>query len=225
MGFNGVVTVTFQDFTASMAPLWHAYLRHPWMVAIHDGSLTREQFAFFLVQDMPYQRDFLQALVLAATKSSDPDLLLQWRRFIVEEAEFEAELLAELGTRWTFDRWAAGPARDGYMNHLIRVAHEGSIGEICASLLPCAAGFTGAMAEPADKTGLDPLYTRWLEYYERPEQFAFSSALVGTFEASMAGASEDEALRAKMICTRSVQHQIAVLDAAWRTSDEWWTGG
>ena len=207
-----------------MAPLWNAYLRHPWMVAIHDGSLTRGQFTFFLAQDMPYQRDFLQALTLAATKSSDPDLMLQWRGFILAEAEFEADLLAELGADWTFDRWAAGPAREGYMNHLIRVAHEGTIGEICASLLPCAAGFTGAMAEPADKTGLDPLYTRWLEYYERPEQFAFSSALVGTFESSLVGASAREVDRARMICTRSVQHQIDVLDAAWRMNDDWRTG-
>ena len=213
--------MTFQEFTSSMAPLWQAYLRHPWMAAIHDGSLTRDQFTFFLVQDMPYQRDFLQALTLAATKSPEPDLMLQWRGFILAEAEFESDLLAALHAEWTFDRWAAGPAREGYMNHLIRVAHEGTIGEICAALLPCAAGFTGAMAEPADKTGLDPLYTRWLEFYERPEQFAFSSALVRTFEESLSDASTEAVSRARMICTRSVQHQIAVLDAAWRMSDEW----
>lgn len=224
MRFNAEMTVSFEEFTSSMAPLWAAYLRHPWMEAIHDGSLTRAQFGFFLAQDMPYQRDFLQALVLAASKSNDPDTLLQWRGFIADEADFEAGLLDDLQIPWTFDRWAAGPAREGYMNHLIRVAHEGSVGEIYASLLPCAAGFTGAMAEPSDKTGLDPLYVRWLEYYERPEQFAFSSALVQAFEASLADASAQEVQWARMICMRSVQHQIAVLDAAWVASDEWRMG-
>ena len=215
------MAATFQDFTSSIAPLWSAYLRHPWMEGVHDGTLSRDQFAFFLAQDMPYQRDFLQALVLAATKSADPDLLLQWRGFIADEAQFEEELLAELGVSWSYDRWAAGPAREGYMNHLIRVAYEGSLADICASLLPCAAGFTGAMAEPADKTGLDPLYVRWLEYYERPEQFAFSSALVAEFERNLAHATPAQVEHARMICTRSVQHQIDVLDAAWRVSDDW----
>lgn len=217
------MTRLFDDFVSGAGPLWQAYLHHPWMDAIHDGSLTREQFGFFLAQDMPYQRDFLNALVLGAGKAADPDLLLTMRGFIADEAAFEEQLLEELHVPWTYDRWAAGPAREGYMNHLIRVAHEEDISTICAALLPCAAGFTGAMAEPAPKSGLDPLYVRWLEYYERPEQFAFSSQLVGTFEAGLQEATPERISHARMIFTRSVQHQIDVLDAAWKTEDPWRT--
>ena len=37
---------------------------HRWMKGVHDGSLRMDQFTFFLVQDMPYQTDFLATLVL-----------------------------------------------------------------------------------------------------------------------------------------------------------------
>lgn len=107
------------------------------------------------------------------------------------------------------------------MNHLIRVAHEEDVSTICAALLPCAAGFTGAMAERAPKAGLDPLFVRWLEYYERPSQFEFSNALVDTFELGLQEASKWRVDHARMIFTRSVQHQLNALDAAWRTADLW----
>ena len=211
----------FQEFINSIDANWHRYLNHPWMVAIHDGSLTREQFAFFLVQDMPYQADFLKALTLASTKSDHPDDLLLMREFIKAEAEFEEGLLGDMGVAWTYDRWAAGPSREAYMNHLVRVAFEEPVSTICAALLPCAAGFTGAMAEPVAKEGLDPLYVQWLEFYERSEQREFSEMLVGLFDRGMSIASSGEVIHARMIFTRSIQHQIAVLDAAWRTEDLW----
>lgn len=215
------MTRLFDDFVTGAGELWQGYLHHPWMDAIHDGTLTRRRFAFFLAQDMPYQRDFLNALVLAASKAADPQTLLNMRSFIADEAAFEESLLAELQTSWSYDRWSAGPAREGYMNHLIRVAHEEDVSTICAALLPCAAGFTGAMAERAPKAGLDPLFVRWLEYYERPSQFEFSNALVDTFELGLQEASKWRVDHARMIFTRSVQHQLNALDAAWRTADLW----
>lgn len=211
----------FGTFIDSITGSWNKYLQHPWMVAIHDGSLRRDQFSFFLAQDMPYQRDFLNALTIAATKSDTPDAVLQMRGFIKAEALFEEQLLNELGIAWTYDRWAAGPSREAYMNHLVRVAHEEAVPTICAALLPCAAGFTGAMADPVPKEGLDPLFVRWLEFYERPEQREFSELLVDIFESGIAGSTGDQVEHARMIFTRSIQHQIAVLDAAWRASDPW----
>ena len=214
----------FERFIATVPRLWDAYVHHPWMDAIHDGTLSLERFTFFLAQDMPYQADFLNALVLGASKADDPDEWLWLRTFIAAEAAFEASLLDELGAAWSFDRWAAGPAREGYMNHLSRVALEGSPGRIAAALLPCAAGFTGAMSEPADTTGHHPLFRRWLEYYERPVQAEFSNRLVGVFERAMAGAPASEVEQARMIFVRSLQHQVAVFDAAWRVADDWRAG-
>ena len=212
---------TFGEFTTGASDIWSAYLQHPFMLGVHDGTLTRNQFTFFLEQDMPYQRDFLNALLLAATKQIDPEALIRMRGFIAEEVNFEISLLSELDVEWSFDRWAAGPAREGYMNHLMRVAHEGSLGDVYASLLPCAAGFTGAMAEPTAKDGLPSTYQRWLEFYERPEQFTFSSELVERFEEAMTDATSTDLEHARMIFTRSVQHQITALNAAFRVSDNW----
>ena len=211
----------FEQYIDQSPRLWQDYLHHPWMDAIHAGTLTLDQFRFFLTQDMPYQTDFLQALLLGASRSDRPADWLWVRDMIAAEADFEESLLAELGSTSSRDRWTAGPAREGYMNHLVRVALEGSPANIAAALLPCAAGFTGAMAEPADVSGHHPLYQRWLRYYERPEQGAVSTRLVDLFESAIAGAPPEEVEHARMIFVRSLNHQIDVFDAAWRVSDDW----
>ena len=214
----------FERYIASIPRLWDAYLHHPWMDAIHAGTLSLDQFRFFLAQDMPYQMDFLNALLLGAAQSTNPEAWLWIRSFIDAEATFEESLLTDLGAMWSRARWVAGPAREGYMNHLTRVALEGSVGAIAAALLPCAAGFTDAMAEPADVSKHPPLYQRWLRYYERPEQLECSTRLVDLFESAVRGAGPEALEHCRMIFVRSVQHQLAALDAAWRVSDDWREG-
>lgn len=211
----------FARFIDGTGPLWDRYIHHAWFEAIHRGDLAMDRFKFFIVHDMPYQHDFLNALLLAALRSSEPDTWLKLRASDLKEVAFEESILAEMGAEWTFDRWAAGPAREGYMNHITRVALEGNITYICAALLPCAAGFTGAMAAPADKTHLPPLYRRWLEFYEQPEYAEFSTELVRLFEESARRLGKDELAVAQMVFVRSLRHQIAVFDAAWETGDEW----
>ena len=112
------MTSYFEEFTNAEAVLWNKYLNHPWMNGIREGSLTSDQFQFFLVQDMPYQRDFLNALLITSTRVVDPQAFLTLRDFISAEVEFEADLLDSAGVPWTFERWAAGPSREAYMNHL-----------------------------------------------------------------------------------------------------------
>jgi thiaminase len=77
------------------------------------------------------------------------------------------------------------------------------------------------MAAPADKSHHPEIYRRWLEYYEKPEQGEFSTDLVRLFEESATLLGEQELAVAEMVFVRSLQHQIAVFDAAWETRDEW----
>ena len=211
----------FEEFVAAARGPWEAYVHHPWMTAIHTGTLTIDQFAFFVAHDMPYQIDFMHALTLAATRSEEPDTWLRIRAAIAAEGKFEEGLLADLGTSWTYDRWSAGPAREGYMNHLSRVALEGTPGDIAAALLPCAAGFTEAMSTKASEAATQPLFARWLAFYENPDQAALSTDLVGVFEREMARTGGGDQAAAQQILIRSLHHQIAVFDAAWRISDDW----
>src|SRR5438046_5878285 len=50
-------------------PIYAAILRHPFLRGLTDGSLPRESFQFYAVQDALYLREFARALSLAAARA------------------------------------------------------------------------------------------------------------------------------------------------------------
>ena len=95
---------------------WTAYVRHPWLVGMHDGDLDIERFRFFLVQDLPYLADFSRVYFMGFAKLS-PGELRHFRPFLkliadYDEGNVEEDWLAEIGCNaYSTDRWA--PSRRG----------------------------------------------------------------------------------------------------------------
>src|ERR671937_388508 len=58
--------MTFTDeLWQSIAPIYAAILRHPFVRGLTDGSLSRDAFRFYVIQDAHYLRDFARALAVA----------------------------------------------------------------------------------------------------------------------------------------------------------------
>jgi thiaminase/transcriptional activator TenA len=53
----------------SIEPIYAAILKHPFLTGLTDGSLSREAFQFYVVQDAHYLRYYAQCLSLAAVKA------------------------------------------------------------------------------------------------------------------------------------------------------------
>jgi thiaminase/transcriptional activator TenA len=213
---------------------WERYQRHPFFDALADGSLTRDQFRFWLEQDIPYVAEYGRAReVLAHKVAADPAFAElnavveagSWVDYAGElEISFEFEMLRRIGVEpERLGRFDALPAREGYLNHVARTALEGSLGELVCALLPCEWGFS-EMAERL--TGnrvpdLDPVYSDWIDYYTAAEQVANTELSLRILERAAEITTPEEREQMALVFQRSVSHQIAVLDAAWLTADPW----
>src|SRR5213595_2095410 len=58
-----------QELWQAIGPIYAAILRHPFLRGLTDGSLPRESFQFYAVQDALYLREFARALSLAAARA------------------------------------------------------------------------------------------------------------------------------------------------------------
>lgn len=213
---------------------WARFVDHAFFAAIGDGSLSLEQLRFWLEQDLPYLADYESVRTkIAARVNEDPayrDLAehVAWDEWVDQAGEgevaFEYELLALVGAgRPVIGRFEARPSREAYMNHIVRVGHEGTIGEMIAALLPCDWGFTetGGRLETKAESNLHPAFALWIEYYTSPAQRANTETSISVLDRAGTLADAAERDRIGWIFLRSVQHQIAVLDAAWRVADPW----
>src|SRR4030095_1366401 len=70
-------SMTFTDgLWQSIAPIYAAILRHPLLRGLTDGSLSRDAFQFYVIQDAHYLRDFARALSIAAARAPQEDWII-----------------------------------------------------------------------------------------------------------------------------------------------------
>lgn len=213
---------------AATGPIWDAYIHHPWIDGMVDGKLSRERLKFFLLQDLPYLADYERIYHLAFAKLTI-EQHRTFRPFIqmianFDEGHAEIELLKQLGCNdFPSDHWAALKAREAYMNHLVRIAYEGTAIQTLTAMLPCSLGFTeiGARLLGVDIDGYDPVSRQWIELYRRPFQAEHVEALLAGLEPAAKQLPDAEIDELERIFLRSTQHQIHVFDAAWRMEDVW----
>jgi thiaminase/transcriptional activator TenA len=224
-----------ETLLADVGDAWRAYVEHPFFRAIGDGTVREGQLRFWLLQDIPYLDGYVAARqAIMAGLAADPALAALDARARGagwaddegenEEVDFELELCRALGIEDEAerDRFAARPAREGYMNHIARTVAEGPLSAVVVAILPCEWGFhamgrrLAAAAAPAA-----PLSERWIAYYASDEQALRTAVSLELTDALWARAGEDERTLMRRTFARSVEHQLAVLDAAWRERDPW----
>ncbi len=70
------------EFTAelweSIGPIYAAILRHPFLTGLTDGSLPRENFKFYAVQDALYLREFARALSITGARAPRDEWIIMF---------------------------------------------------------------------------------------------------------------------------------------------------
>src|SRR5215813_8674921 len=137
-------------------PIYAAILRHPFLRGLTDGSLPRESFQFYAVQDALYLREFARALSLAGARAPEEAWIIM------------------------FNEHAAGALR------VERSLHESFFKEFglttadvaVAALLPCY-WIYWEIGKALERAGSrDPLYTRWIGTYASAEFGAVVQAVL-----------------------------------------------
>lgn len=163
----------FGRLRATAVDEWSAYVGHPFVRGLADGSLHPQHFRNFLVQDYLYLLHYARAYALAIHKS---DTLEDMRS---AAATVSGLLLAELSMHLSYCRdWGldeatlqAKPASIetlAYSGFILDRAQAGDLLDLLSVLSACLAGYAeiGArlIADPRTKRDGNP-YFFWIETY------------------------------------------------------------
>jgi thiaminase II len=144
----------------------------PFIVALADGTLPAEAFAFYLAQDAMYLVEFARALALASAAAPDPAA----QAFYAGSAHVALEVESGLHHAWLAEHdqplaREASPVTAAYTDHLLGAHVRGGYAVAVAALLPCYwlyAHVADVLVRRAgDLTGHP--YERWLSTYADPE--------------------------------------------------------
>src|SRR6202044_1360058 len=85
----------------SISDIYEAILAHPFLTGLTDGSLPEEAFAFYVIQDALYLRDYARPLAGIASRAPTAGATRRFpahgARAITAELELHGALLHELG--------------------------------------------------------------------------------------------------------------------------------
>ena len=204
-------------------PIRQAILEHPFVVGIGRGDLDVERFKFYVAQDYVYLIDYARALALGAARAPELEVMSWFAGLLDETLNTEMELhrgyCAQFGiSREELEATQAAPTTVAYTSYLLRVASQGSFGELAASLLPCQWGYweIGDHLARQGAPGHAPLYAEWVGMYASDEFRDLALHLRALTDAigSVASPAEQAAMEAAYVTSLRLERQF--WDMAWK---------
>ena len=192
----------------SIEAIYAAILRHPFLRGLRDGSLARESFQFYAIQDALYLREFARALSIAAARAPEDEWIIMFNEHAAGALKVERALHESFFQEWGLSQQEVAatplaPTNLAYTSYLLAVAHASPFHEAIAALLPCYWIYWEVGKELERAGSPDPLYARWIGTYASTEFGSLVRAVRDATDATAARlqAVERGAMRRHFIVT------------------------
>jgi len=201
--------MTFTDeLWQSIAPIYAAILRHPFVRGLTDGSLARQAFQSYVIQDAHYLRDFARALSIAAARAPREDWIIMLNEHSAGALRVERSLhetfFREFGlSEKDVAAVPYAPTNLAYTSYLLAVAYGAPFHEGLAALLPCY-WIYWEVGKELERTGSrDPLFGRWIATYASEEFGSVVRAVLEATNQTAAGLTDEQraAMRRHFVTT------------------------
>jgi thiaminase/transcriptional activator TenA len=176
MGQRATATSLSGHLWAAIEDIYAEILEHPFVRGLSDGSLERDAFLFYVVQDAHYLREYARALSLCAARAPGEADIRMFAEHAAGAIAVERELHEEFFADAGLDAEAVAatepaPTNLAYTSYLLATAHGGSFPEALGAVLPCYWIYWEVGRALLERGSPEPLYRRWIDTYGG-EEFA-----------------------------------------------------
>ena len=123
--------------------IWDAYNEHPFVLGIQNGTLERNKFRYYIMQDFLYLKDYAKTYAVGVAKAKSVETANLFAKYI---NVMNGELDVHKGYMGKFavtqeESDAMKPSLDNlsYTSYMVRVAYDESEVEVLAAVLPLLA--------------------------------------------------------------------------------------
>ena len=215
------MTVTQRLYEAAR-PVWRQCHEHPFVRGIGDGTLDKEKFQWFLLQDYLYLFDYARVFAWGVIKARDAGLMRTFSAnvdaILGGEMKIHRSYMARLGiTEEQVLQVKPALSNTSYTHYMLAVAAAGGPAEIIAAILACSWSYAEIGAELAKVPGaLDhPFYGEWVQGYAGEEYHKTNDALVALMDELAAGCTEEQYARLEEIFVNCSRYELGFWEMAW----------
>jgi thiaminase/transcriptional activator TenA len=201
--------------------LREAIHRLPFNTELAAGTLSRERFRFYIVQDAIYLGQYARVLELAAAKAPEIATLQAFANSalgaVAVEQALHGRYLQEFGVDPVLVV-AAEPTPDclAYTSFLLATAYQEPWEILVAALLPCFWIYWDVAQAITREAAAENPYRAWIDTYADPHFGEAVGRVIGV--ADQAAAATTSRIRSGMLAAfrRSAQYEWLFWDGAWR---------
>ena len=215
------MTVTQRLYEAAR-PVWQQCHQHPFVKGIGDGTLDKEKFQWFLLQDYLYLFDYARVFAWGVIKARDAGLMRTFSAnvdaILGGEMKIHRSYMARLGiTEEQVLQVKPALSNTSYTHYMLAVAAAGGPAEIIAAILACSWSYAEIGEELAKVPGaLDhPFYGEWVQGYAGEEYHKTNDALVALMDELAAGCTEEQYARLEEIFVNCSRYELGFWEMAW----------
>ena len=165
-----------------------------------DGSLPEESFAFYVIQDSLYLKQYGHTLAAIASRAPDASETEMFARHFIGvvavEQQLHDTLLADLGIDpGVADEAEMAPTTLAYTSYLLATARGGSYAEGVGAVLPCYWIYWEVGKELRRRGSPDPRFRKWIDTYGGEEFGTYVREVLDVTNRTAADLSADERAR------------------------------
>lgn len=177
----------------AVLPTWKASFDHPFITALHDGTLPEDTFRYYLIQDHHYLTAFaaLHEAISEHLPAAQAKVLLTLNEGSGEDT-IRDKMHAELGiTATDFATTPVAPTAYAYISHMYYQLNEVNPQAAVAGLLPCYWIYAQIGAHLAKLTSPKPLYQAFFDAYASDDFTTSTNQMLDLVNQTAAASSPD----------------------------------
>lgn len=202
--------------------IWDAYNTHPFVEGIKNGTLDKEKFRYYILQDHLYLKDYAKTFAIGVAKAKSvevADLFAKYIAVMHGELDIHSGYMGRLHvTQEEFDSMKPSLENLSYTSYMLRVAYEEGEAEILAAILSCAYSYEGIakgiVASRPDSI-LDNFYGDWIQGYASDTYAAGNVVLLETLDRLTAQYTEEQLCHLVDIFTTCSRFEMLFWQMAW----------
>lgn len=211
------------ELIASAYGLWESFEEHPFVKGIADGTLDKEKFKYYMIQDYLYLIDYARVFALGTVKANDSATMRECAKYVARildgEMDIHKSYMARLGI--SLEEAENTPvALDNlsYTSYMIRAAYDGGAAEVMAAILSCAVSYEVLgrhMVDADPKCAEHEFYGEWIRGYSDPAYAKANRALEDLTEELIRDLSDTQFKKLKEIFINCSRYEGLFWDMAW----------
>lgn len=213
-----------KELYESAKDIWDSYYTHPFVKGIGDGSLDKEKFKFYIIQDYIYLLDYAKLFALGVIKSKNEADMKKFANLtdgiLNSEMGIHRIYMKKLGiTKESIALEKPTLDNTSYTSYMLSVSHCGDIKEIAVAALSCMWSYEIIGKKLKKIYGCDhEFYGEWIECYSSDRYEELTNWNIELVEKYCKNLSEEEKEHLKTIFINCSIYEYKFWDMSYKGS-------